>query len=348
MRCAHPLYRLPVTAGTLCRQDQLAGLKPHNGAYFLAFEQVLYRFDKTQRDLWTEIGCGQCLACRLNHAKQWTVRIQKDIESCGSDRRSIFLTLTYDDAHLPTRVITDPRSGEVVATSELCKRDLQLFFKRLRNHLGAGIRFFACGEYGGLTSRPHYHAIIWNLPPDFALDREDGYFHSSVISNCWKLGLHDVRDVEYGSIAYVARYCLKKFNDKFTKREREQLMNDFPGWLPRQSEFVVMSRRPGIARTWYLAHPDSVDGLSFRSNKRVERLCSVAYFDRLYDISTKGELSDPNRYGIFLRRKKACRTVHSAAIAAEARKLTDAQEPVQASAEAYRLSQKHSRARDLH
>ena len=74
-----------------------------------------------------ELPCGQCMACRLNHARMWSIRISHEA-SCHT--HNVFLTLTYDDEHLPS-------DGSVH------KRDLQLFFKRLRKELkGAKLRYF--------------------------------------------------------------------------------------------------------------------------------------------------------------------------------------------------------------
>jgi hypothetical protein len=42
------------------------------------------------------------------------------------------------------------------------KRDLQLFFKRLRKaYPDVKLRYFACGKYGEQFARPHYHVILF-------------------------------------------------------------------------------------------------------------------------------------------------------------------------------------------
>ena len=75
-----------------------------------------------------------------------------------------FVTLTYDDFHIPKAYYPDPETGEVHTSYTLCKRDFQLWMKRLRKKFSDDkIRFFACGEYGGQTKRPHYHAIVFGL-----------------------------------------------------------------------------------------------------------------------------------------------------------------------------------------
>ena len=97
-------------------------------------------------DLEVQVPCGQCVGCRLERSRQWAIRC---VHEASLHSRNCFITLTYDDAHLPG--------------ISLVPRDYVLFMKRLRKMFGAGIRFFHCGEYGSINFRPHHHAIIFNF-----------------------------------------------------------------------------------------------------------------------------------------------------------------------------------------
>lgn len=67
-----------------------------------------------------------------------------------------FLTLTYSQETIPLTT-----NGAVT----LKRADLSGFLKRLRSHLKAvKLRFFAIGEYGETTHRPHYHLILFGMP----------------------------------------------------------------------------------------------------------------------------------------------------------------------------------------
>lgn len=156
------------------------------------------------------VPCGQCIACRLNYAKFWSIRMMQELKHHD---KACFVTLTYDDEHL--------------VSSRLVKRDLQLFFKRLRKRFA--LRYFACGEYGDSFGRPHYHAIIYGLSPD----------DKSFIEDSWRQGLVHVGTVTDDSCNYVAKYMTKKLRGNSLK---EKLKED-PDYSP---EFVLMSRRPGI------------------------------------------------------------------------------------------------------
>ena len=115
--------------------------------------------------IYQKVPCGQCSACHCLKQNAYVNRCQ--FETMCYDSKPLFITLTYDDVHIPC-VITD--DDAVVYTLKV--RDIQLFFKRFRQNikrqLGIDnkIRYSVCGEYGKNTHRPHYHAIIWNLPVD--------------------------------------------------------------------------------------------------------------------------------------------------------------------------------------
>ena len=168
------------------------------------------------------IPCGHCIGCRMDRAKDWKVRCC--LESV-SHRESWFVTLTYDDAHLPT--------SRVDGRPVLRKDDLQSFFKRLRYYFGdQRFRYFACGEYGENTLRPHYHFILFCDRLD-AVQASDGIFRSSWISSSWTFGLIDIKRADVGTMAYVAGYVEKKQKDAHYDEYRVK-------------PFILMSRRPGL------------------------------------------------------------------------------------------------------
>lgn len=166
-----------------------------------------------------ERPCGKCPACLSNRAQEWTYRLFAESKL---HKKSCFVTLTINDENL-LDLCPLSKSGNYCS---LNKKLVQLFMKRLRKNLTHRIRFYAVGEYGEHTKRPHYHAIIFGIGPE---DRQ-------VIESCWPYGFVSVASVVPGSIAYVARYCVKKLFSDSLDYESE-------GILP---EFSLMSNRPGI------------------------------------------------------------------------------------------------------
>lgn len=175
--------------------------------------------------------CGQCLACRINKRRVWTLRLM--LENYYHEKAS-FVTLTYSDDMLPFSLDGLP---------VLCKSDVQLWLKRLRKRLGdCKVRYYLAGEYGSRTCRPHYHAILFGVGPE-QLDSDYVVYagrsggakgiekRSTLLSQTWPYGIVHVGEVTRESIQYVAGYVTKKFTKKGD------------GYVP---EFALMFRRPGI------------------------------------------------------------------------------------------------------
>lgn len=140
--------------------------------------------------------CGKCIACRIAKAREWSVRLMHELPYWSE---SVFLTLTYSDDYLP-----ENRS--------LRKTDLQKFFKRLRKRIfPRKIKYFACGEYGEHTARPHYHAIIFGLGRD-KMSRE--FIMDSWTFCDWSNFRVDKTfgSVTYDSCRYVSDYIFKKYD----------------------------------------------------------------------------------------------------------------------------------------
>jgi len=180
-----------------------------------------------------EIPCGECVGCRVCRTEGWAARCMHEASLYEFNS---FLTLTYDPAHIPDD------SGVNV-------RHLQLFFKRLRKDNDGfqvavngrrPIRYFACGEYGENTLRPHYHVLLFNFA--FVDQRPFGRdnFVSPLLEDTWRLGHCVVAPLTPASAAYVTKYSLKKVVGSGAARVRGG----------RAPEFAVMSRNPGIGAWW--------------------------------------------------------------------------------------------------
>lgn len=159
------------------------------------------------------LPCGRCIGCRMSRAREWALRCTLELAQHESSK---WCTLTYDEEHLPPT---------------LRKRDLSGFLKRLRAR-GERVRFFASGEYGERTQRPHYHAILFGLSDP------------SRVQDSWRYGHSRVDPVSPAAISYVAGYCAKKVGWQLESGERVDYdTGEVYEWQP---PFIQMSRRPGI------------------------------------------------------------------------------------------------------
>lgn len=140
----------------------------------------------------------------------WIIRMLLEQQE---HENSAFVTLTYNDENCPVGGI-------------LIKKDLQDFIKRLRFYVEPrNIRYFAVGEYGEQSWRPHYHLILYGISPT----------EESVILKAWKKGFVYVGTAEQKSMQYVSGYIIKNMRSKNDKRLEG-----------RSPEFICSSKRPGI------------------------------------------------------------------------------------------------------
>lgn len=111
----------------------------------------------------------------------------------------------------------------------LRKKDLQDFFKRLRKSTKVkSIKYYAVGEYGSDTMRPHYHAIIFDAHPDDILAAWQYVDGTSVVR-----GHCHFDQVNNNTIAYTAKYMAKSGKIPLFARD------------DRIPEFSLMSKRLG-------------------------------------------------------------------------------------------------------
>lgn len=188
------------------------------------------------------VPCGKCAECRAKLQSEFAALSCLEAEDAGSIG---FLTLTYDNDHLPLVVSVLTPGDEVqlrgfargydLASREVCRpffngffeedrvileeyitpslrrEDVQLFIKRFRQDYfrrhgeRCDFRFTFFGEYGERFKRPHYHMLVYGL------DR----IELDYLCKQWKFGFTDCNFIEHfnadGSDAFskVSRYVSK-------------------------------------------------------------------------------------------------------------------------------------------
>jgi hypothetical protein len=192
-----------------------------------------------------------------------------------------FITLTYDDDHLPYG-------------GSLQLRHFQLFLKKLRRKYDdRRISFFHCGEYGDRFSRPHYHAILFGFDfPDKELFSRDGAgatWTSEILTKLWNRGHCLIGDVSFESCAYVARYVTKKVTGK--DAEWYYTRTDEHGVVVSEvrPEYATMSRNPGIGERWFREYSSDIypyDEVVINGHPAKP----PRYYDRLAEKLGKGDI----------------------------------------------------------
>lgn len=197
------------------------------------------------------VPCGKCYDCLQRRASAWSFRLMQQEKVSNSAH---FLTLTYDTKHVP---IT--KAGFM----SLKKKDLQDFFKRLRKKhaIDTQIKYYACGEYGGKTLRPHYHVIIFNASLE-------------TIQPAWSMGSVYYGTVNGASIGYTLKYM--------SKPQRIPLhRND-----DRLPEFSLMSK--GLGKNYLTPsmckwHEADITNRTYLTTDQQQKITMPRYYkDRIY------------------------------------------------------------------
>lgn len=221
-----------------------------------------------------QLPCGQCIGCRLERSRVWAMRC---VHEASLHDSSYFLTLTYDDDHLDPKLSLD-------------FSDLRKFLHRLRYYI-PGFRYYACGEYGDVTSRPHFHVLLFGA---FLKDRckfSGDLYTSPLLERVWGKGFAPFGGVTFESAAYVARYCLKKVTGERALDHYRRIDPCTGEVYYIEPEAARMSLRPAIGRRWFelykkdrLAH----DYVVFNG----VRCKPPRYYDNLLEAEDQGRFDE--------------------------------------------------------
>jgi hypothetical protein len=223
------------------------------------------------------VGCGSCPACQ--ELKRNSLSNRLALEEHRSKYCS-FVTLTYDETHLPivdvsrlfsaldrevvdlqqnydfnedfstpTVVNTEELRNSVISYNKhrafykanfsvnrnvtyennqvavLVNRHLQLFIKRFRKYVSTKynekIRYYAIGEYGTQSLRPHWHILFFysssQLARDFETVQQFGTESRPIqtpvfLRSLWKFGHIDSKQTDGKAYFYVSSYVNKPAN----------------------------------------------------------------------------------------------------------------------------------------
>lgn len=147
--------------------------------------------------LYLQVPCGHCDICKKSKVDSLVFRCK--LETYSYKCKPIFLTLTYDEKHLPKDGVN--------------LRDVQLFFKRLRINLfrrgyRQKCRYLLVSEYGK-RKRAHYHAILWNLHQTDLLSYCE---IRKILKDSWNQGFIYTRFIDPcddKTFRYTAKYLCK-------------------------------------------------------------------------------------------------------------------------------------------
>lgn len=246
------------------------------------------------------VPCGHCPECISQQQDDWFLRTWKEIlDYNSSGGKVVFVTFTYDDAHLP--VFTDVAKYTDRLTGEVSLRDFRIpcfdkrhkdkFFNSLlkwferqgvTGNTSKGVRYMWSSEYGmsdGFTHRPHYHALILLPKEAFVLFRSKQHLKDT-IQSFWPYGMCRWSKDSDGGIfvesefaaRYVTKYVVKDL-DFFSQPDLEAYLYDENGNMitDRWEQFKPFRPRHWQSKSFGLGLQDYIkddlpfrDGLDFR------------------------------------------------------------------------------------
>lgn len=184
------------------------------------------------------VPCGKCPACRANRRQEWIIRLKSEY---FSSIESHFITLTYDDQHLPITELVDSNTGEILTKAYPDKVGFQKFLKRLRKNLSFSFRYFSISEYGDKTLRPHWHMLLF-----FNEKNSDRRKFYDIVKSSWQQGNVMFGKCEEGSITYCTKYMFKPSDYPLGIKDTKMLCSRRPAigseFIERQKSFNLSQR----------------------------------------------------------------------------------------------------------
>lgn len=245
------------------------------------------------------LPCGNCIGCKTARSQEWASRCMHELRE---HHNAVFATLTYAPEHLPS-------------DGSLVPKDLTDFLKRFRKAVSEGkewvsgnppdsrypsqVRYLACGEYGDIGKRPHYHAILFGVTFNDSRAATHKLFNSPQLERCWGLGTVNYGKVERASAAYVAGYttksmgrvhcdddgvvkvapflrCSKGLGREYALKYAEDfrsgclIVDGSPTRLPRYYKKLLEAHRPDVAEDAAMAQAVRVRALDANHPDRLE------------------------------------------------------------------------------
>lgn len=141
--------------------------------------------------------CGSCMSCRIAHRTDWEFRIYQESmsEYKKNNNYSTFATLTYNDDFLPYT-----KNGEPTLNNVHIEDFIYNLKYASKKKLNRTFKTYIVTEYGDMFGRPHAHAIIIGLNPEYR----------KLVAYAWLKGHVLCLPLLSGGIRYVLKYMDKQ------------------------------------------------------------------------------------------------------------------------------------------
>jgi hypothetical protein len=155
-------------------------------------------YDK--RVLVVPAGCGKCIECKKQKAREWQVRMSEEIRHNTNGK---FVTLTFSNESIKELSKNIELQGYEL-DNEIATKAVRRFLERWRKKYKKSVRHWLVTELGGNgTENIHLHGIIWTNEK------------AETINKIWKYGYTWIGDKNNGgyvneqTINYIVKYVNK-------------------------------------------------------------------------------------------------------------------------------------------
>lgn len=147
-----------------------------------------------ERILYVPIGCGNCIECRKQKAREWQVRLAEELKTTPY---AYFVTLTFE----PEKMAELVENYNIEKCNELATKAVRLFTERYRKIYKKAPRHWLITELGqDNTERVHLHGILFMQFP----------INNEWLTDLWKYGITDTgKYCNMKTINYIIKYVYK-------------------------------------------------------------------------------------------------------------------------------------------
>ena len=246
---------------------------------------------KDKRVLYVPAGCGKCMECRKQKARQWQVRLQEDIRT---NTNAKFVTWTFDEKSLieiekkvteeHREVIKELEENNDLKQSrkrnkekylsgynrdnEVCRYAIRKYTERWRKKYGKTLRHWIVSEIGGKnTERVHLHGIVWTNEIESIKER-------------WKYGgVYIGEYVNAKTINYIVKYV-----NKVDEKHKEYVSKIYTS-KGIGKEYI---KRKDSNRNKYKKEEETIE--TYKTRNGMELALPTYYRNKIYNEEEREEL----------------------------------------------------------
>nr|QJB21165.1 MAG: replication initiator protein [Microvirus sp.] len=156
---------------------------------------------KNDKIKFVPVGCGNCIECSKQRARNWQIRLQEEIKNTKEKPYFMAFTFSPEGYSKCYNAVKHNKLNAYETDNNICKYAVRHFLEIWRKHTGKSVKHWLVTELGhGETEHVHIHGIIWGNP--------------DLIRKHWKYGIVWVGDkpnnwVNNQTINYIIKYVTK-------------------------------------------------------------------------------------------------------------------------------------------